>query len=149
MNRHTYLRAYMAGVTVPAAVLLLAITIFIIARIVYQIPVPIERVIIFPMALIPNIFGAWNILYVSLAGRRRLPIGLHGAILPFILAPIGIFVATHLHFLTISGNSVTYFVVIHIPYAFLGVIFGIAVVIYYLVWKYLVAFLNELVGLAK
>lgn len=149
MNRHTYLRAYMAGVTVPAAVLLLVLTIFVIARFVYNVPIPIERVIIFPMALIPNVFGAWNILYAALNGHRRWPIGLHGAILPFLLAPAGYFFATHLLFLAVSGNGVTYFEVVHIPYGVIAIVFPIGVAIYYLIWKYLVGFLNTLVGLPE
>ncbi|HEV2615522.1 MAG TPA: hypothetical protein VGU63_02805 [Candidatus Acidoferrales bacterium] len=147
MNRHIYLRAYMAGVTVPAAVLLLVFTIFVIARFVYQVPIPIERVIVFPMALIPNVFGAWNILYIALG--RRWPIGLHGAVLPFLLAPAGYFVAAHLHFLAAERSGVTYFEAVHIPYGIIAVVFPIGVAIYYLIWKYLVGFLNELVGLTE
>lgn len=149
MNRHPYLRAYMAGVTVPAAMLLVVLTIFCIARFVYQVPIPIERVIIFPMALIPNIFGAWNILYVALSGHRRLPIGAHGAILPFLLAPIGYLVATRLHFAAASRGAVVYFDTVHAPYGLIAVVFPIGVVLYYLVWKYLVGFLNNLVGLSE
>ena len=64
MSQHPYLRAYMAGITVPTVFLLVAMTGFIIARLVYNVPIPIERVIVFPMAVIPNLWGVWNMLYV-------------------------------------------------------------------------------------
>ena len=57
MNAHPYLRAYMAGISVPTPLLLVALTLFSIARFVYNVPVPVERVIIFPMAIVPNLFG--------------------------------------------------------------------------------------------
>ena len=58
MNTHPYLRAYMAGVVVPSLVLLVALTVFILTRLVFQVPIPIERVIIFPTALVPTAFLA-------------------------------------------------------------------------------------------
>ena len=86
MNTHPYLRAYMAGVMVPSIFLLVVLTAFIVTRIVLRVPVPIERVIIFPMAVVPNLFGVWNMLYVALRTHRHLPIGFHGALLPLIMA---------------------------------------------------------------
>ena len=40
------------------------------------------------MALVPNLFGLWNMFYLWLRPRPHLPIGLHGALLPFVLAPL-------------------------------------------------------------
>ena len=91
MNNHPYLRAYMAGISVPTPLLLVALTLFSIARFVYNVPIPVERVIIFPMAIIPNLFGVWNMLYLASRSHTHLPLGIHGAILPFILAPTGFF----------------------------------------------------------
>ena len=54
MSNHPYLRAYMAGISVPTPLLLIPLTAFFMARFVYNIPVPVERVIIFPMAIITN-----------------------------------------------------------------------------------------------
>ena len=65
MNNHPYLRAYMAGIAVPTPLLLVALTLFSIARFVYNVPIPVERVIIFPMAIVPNLFGVWNVLHVA------------------------------------------------------------------------------------
>jgi len=69
MNQHPYLRAYMAGVTVPSMMLLVVLSGFLIARYTFQIPIPIERAIIFPMALVPNIFGVWNMFFLWLDSR--------------------------------------------------------------------------------
>ena len=87
---HPYLRAYMAGIVVPTAFLLVAMTVFTLARFVFEVPVPIERVVVFPMALIPNLFGVWNMLYVGLRSRSPLSIGAHGALLPFVIVPLGL-----------------------------------------------------------
>ena len=42
MNTHSYLRAYMAGISVPTPLLLVALLLFSIARFVYNAPVPVE-----------------------------------------------------------------------------------------------------------
>jgi len=48
-----------AGTETP--LLLIPLTAFFMAQFVYNIPVPVERVIIFPMAIMPNLFGVWKI----------------------------------------------------------------------------------------
>ncbi len=148
MNNHPFLRAYMAGIAVPTMFLLVAMTGFFAARYVFQIPIPIERVIIFPMALVPNLFGVWNILYVWLRPRRHLPIGFHGALLPFLLAPIGFTIATSLGFLAVSPRGFILFQAITIHYTFVATGFLCGLIVYYLVWKHLVGFFNELLGIA-
>ena len=135
MNRHPYLRAYMAGITIPTAFLLVAVAGFIIARNVYAVPIPIERIIPFPMAFVPNLWGAWNMLYIALHSRRWLSIGFHGALLPFILAPCG-YVVQRVFGLMIWN-----------PQIFI-LAFPIGLVVYYLAWKYAVGFFNELLGVA-
>jgi hypothetical protein len=131
MNRHRYLRAYMAGSVLPTMFLLVAMVAFTMVRYVYDVPIPIERVIVFPMALVPNIWGLWNMLYVWLRQHRHVPIGLYGALLVVLIMPIGFSVARLLgfslprHFLAVLGPSA-------------------ALAAYYLLWKYLVNFLNEL-----
>ncbi|SRR5260221_460801 len=147
MNHHPYLRAYMAGVVAPTVGLLVALTVFCIARYVCSVPAPIERLIIFPMAVIPNIFGVWNMLYVKLRSHWQMPIGLHGALLPFFLAPIGAALATSLGYLKLTSTGLVYFDFVRIPYGYLPVGPFIAVAAYYLIWKYVVGFLNELQGI--
>jgi len=133
MNQHPYLRAYMAGIAIPTMFLLVASTAFTLVRYVYNVPIPIERVIVFPMAVVPNLWGIWNIIW--LMSGRRIPIGVFGAILPFLLVPGG-WLVTHL-----VNFPVPAFVPQLLPY-----IFPIALAIYYLAWKYLVAALNRIVG---
>ena len=49
MNRHPYLRAYLAGIACPTVFLLVVMTAYTIIRYVYNVPIPVERVIMFPL----------------------------------------------------------------------------------------------------
>ena len=147
MNTHPYLRAYMAGIVAPSLGLLVALTVFILTRLVFQVPIPIERVIVFPMALVPNAFGLWNIFYVSSRPHRHLPIGFHGALLPVIMAAMGAFAAACGGFLTVGTHGVTWFQAISVPYFLIVPWFLAGVVVYYLVWKYAVGFFNRVLGI--
>jgi len=137
MNQHPYLRAYMAGIAVPNIVLVLGVTAFTIARYAYNWPIALERVMIFPMAVVPNLWGLWNMLFIASHARTHLSIGLHGALLPFLLAPLGILLTSALHF-QIPGFAS------HI----LPIAAPVALIVYYLVWKYVVHFLNAVLGIA-
>ena len=137
MNQHKYLRAYMAGIVVPTFALLLIATGFTLERYVYNFPIPIERVIVFPMAVVPNLWGLWNIFFIASHQRTNLSIGIHGAILPLILAPLGILMTSLLDF-TIPGFATHIF----------PVAAPVALIAYYLVWKYFVASLNQILGIA-
>ncbi len=137
MNQHTYLRAYMAGITVPTIFLLVVATVFTMLRYVFDVPVPVERVIVFPMAVVPNAWGLWNILFVALRSRWQLSLGLHGALLPILLAPLGIVVASLLNF------PIPKFAAHALPIA--G---PVALIVYYFAWKYLVGFLNRVQEIA-
>ena len=148
MNTHPYLRAYMAGIVVPTIVLLLVLTGFVVMRFVCQFPVPIERVIVFPMALVPNLFGVWNMFYLWLRPHRHLPIGLHGALLPFLLVPLGYLIGTGLSVIALGPQGIVYFREITLPYQYFAMGFCFALIIYYLVWKYLVGFFNQILGIA-
>lgn len=149
MSNHPYLRAYMAGISAPTPFLLVVLTLFLVARFVYNIPVPVERVIIFPMAIIPNLFGVWNMLYLASRARTRLPLGIHGAILPFIIAPAGFLLGHSLGILDATHHGLVYFGVAEIHYAFLAMLFPGALIVYYLVWKYLIGFFNRIAGVAE
>ena len=149
MNNHPYLRAYMAGISVPTPLLLVALTLFSIARFVYNVPIPVERVIIFPMAIIPNLFGVWNMLHLASRSRTHLPLGIHGAILPFILAPMGFLLARCLGFLETTSHGLVYFGVVEVHYVHVALAFPAAVIVYYLIWKYLIGFFNQVAGIAE
>ena len=144
---HPYLRAYMAGIVVPTAFLLVVMGVFSLARFVFHVPVPIERVIVFPMALIPNAFGAWNMLHLGLTSDRRLSIGVHGALLPFVLVPLGLMLGALLGVVTIDHDGVHAFETVRLSYMPAVLVFPLVVIVYYLVWKYIVGFLNDLVGI--
>ncbi|MGA7381738.1 MAG: hypothetical protein WBX03_12890 [Terriglobales bacterium] len=148
MNTHPYLRAYMAGIVVPTLVLLLVLSGFVMARLVCRVPLPIERVIVFPMALVPNMFGLWNMFYLWLRPRPHLPIGLHGALLPFILAPCGLALASGLSFVTLGSRGLMWLDQLVVPYPYVAVAFAVGLIVYYLVWKYLVGFFNQMLGIA-
>jgi len=137
MNKHPLLRAYLAGIAVPTAFLLIIMAVYALIRYVYAVPIAVEKVIVFPMAAVPNVWGLWNVLYQALRQRRHLPVGIFGSVLPLLLAPSGYFVARLLHF-SIPPE------VLHVaPFAL-----PIGMIVYYLAWKYFVGFLNAELGIA-
>lgn len=137
MNKHPYLRAYMAGIAIPTVFLLFVMTAYTIDRYVYDIAIPIERVIVFPMAAIPNAWGLWNVIYVAFLQKRQVPLGLFGVALPLLLVPGGYLVTRLLNF------AIPEFVLHALPFAL-----PIALIVYYLAWKYFVGFLNAELGIA-
>ena len=137
MNKHPYVRAYLAGIAVPTMFLLVIMSVYTLLRYVYAFPVPIERAIVFPMAVVPNLWGLWNILYLALLARRHFSLGIFGGVLPLLLAPCGYLVA-HLVGLDIPAHLISF--------ALLGLPVGL--VLYYLVWKYFVGYLNAELGIA-
>lgn len=127
MKGHPYLRAYMAGVLLPSWLLLVALGLFLIA------PRHIAGGIVFPMAMVPNLWGLWNVLYTS-SLRGRIPIGIFGALLPLIVAPVGVTLA--------SALGLSFYRLIDA-----APVLPFAMAIYYLAWKYAVAFFNRIVDL--
>ncbi len=148
MNTHPYIRAFLAGVFVPTLILPLLLAFFILTRLVLQWPVPIERGLVFPLALVPAVWGAWSMLWLWSHAQTHLPLGIHGALLPFLLLPCGATIARHLGILALGASGVTWFQVLHIPYLLIACVFAFALAAYYLVWKYVVGFLNRMLGIA-
>jgi len=148
MNSHPYLRAFLAGAFVPTLILPLLLTGFILLRLVLQMPFPFERGLIFPMALVPSLWAVWNMLWIGSHQRTRIPIGVHGAILPLLLLPCGATLATGLGILSLGAHGVTWFQSLYIPYLVIALFFAAALVGYYLAWKYIVGFLNRTLGIA-
>lgn len=138
MSAHRYLRAYLAGIAVPTVFLLVFVTGFTVARHLGRIPGPAERVIIFPMAVLPNLWGTWNMLYAWLARRRRIPIGLYGAVLPLIVGPSAV-VLSHVMGVELPNLAVRLF----------PVALAVVTAAYYLLWKYLVRLLNEVLEITS
>lgn len=144
MRPRPYLRAYMAGIVVPTIFLVVIMAVLawrqyyfeVSSQFVIPLPSrPLERAFIFPMAVVPNAWGLWNVLYVALPDRAKLSVGLHGAILPLVLMPAGVVLAGLLDAFTIQWR----FALPMIP---------VGMGVYYLAWKYVVGFLNAEVGVA-
>jgi hypothetical protein len=134
----------MAGITLPTMVLLLIMSADAIHRasegsssaLLGVEVMHLERALIFPMAFVPNLWGLWNAVY--LAVHRRLPswpLGLHGAVLVPFLAFGGL---TLLRLLGVVRLDVVTILPI-IPFV---------MAVYYLVWKFVVGFLNREMGIA-
>jgi len=137
MNKHPYLRAYLAGIAVPTVFLLVVMTNYTIIRYVWDVPIHIERLIVFPMAAVPNAWGLWNVLYRALNAGRRISLGVFGGALPLLLVPGGYVVARLLDI------TVPHVVFVLAPFGL-----SVLLIVYYLVWKYFVGFLNAELGIA-
>ena len=144
MRTHPYVRAYMAGIVVPTLFLLVVVAIDAYQKYYFEvsnqfvIPLasrPLERALLFPMAVVPNVWGLWNMLYLRLRRRVHLSLGAHGALLVVCLIPGGIGLAR-------------LFDTFAIQWQFALPMFPIGMAVYYLAWKHVVAFLNEEMGIA-
>lgn len=134
MKGHPYLRAYMAGILLPTWFLLMVLGAFLLGHFTQRLPARLESAIVFPMAVVPNLWGLWNLLYTSLWLRERVSIGVFGALLPLVLVPAGVALASVLDLRLYSLRQA-------------GVILPVAMAVYYLAWRYVVAFFNKVVEL--
>jgi len=148
MNTHPYLRAFLAGVFVPTLVLPLILAGFILVRLVLQVPVPIERALVFPMALVPSLWGLWNMLWLGSHARTHLAVQYYGMLLPLLLMPAGAIAASSLGVLAIGATGVTWFHACNASYALILPAFLGVLAAYYLLWKYVVGFTNRVLGIA-
>jgi len=96
---------------------------------------PLQRALLFPMAVVPNMWGLWNMLYLRYRSRLPWTLGLHGALLVVLLIPGGVVLAGALDTFTIQ-------------WGFALPMFPIGMAVYYLAWKYGVGRLNAEVGIA-
>jgi len=144
MKTHPFVRAYMAGIAVPTCMLILILTVYAYNRFYFEVSsqfviplpgAPLDRAIVFPMAVVPNLWGARNILYLAIRSCPRWSLGVHGAVLPLVLMPLGVALARSLDVFELNWELV-------LPMVPVGM------TVYYLAWKYLVGFLNQEVGIA-
>ena len=70
-------------------------------------------------------------------GVAACPIGMHGAVVPAVMFPLALVAARVFGFEFVAGA--TPFVLLTLP---------LLMILYYLVWKYLVGFLNAMLGIA-
>jgi len=133
----------MAGIVVPTLFLLVVVAFDAYHRYYFEVPNqfvlglpahPLDRAFLFPMAVVPNAWGLWNMLHLALRTRLRLPLGVHGALLVLLLVPGGAALASLVDSFAIQMQ----FALPMIP---------IGMGAYYLTWKYLVLFLNEELGI--
>jgi hypothetical protein len=148
MTTHAKLRGFLAGIFVPTLVLPLMLTVFIVVRIYLRIPVPIERALVFPMALVPCIWGLWNLLWVETHEKTRLSLGAHGALLPLLLLPGGALIGCSLGVFQIQLHGVCWFGGCTVPYVLIVPVLLAVIAGYYLVWKYIVGAVNRILGIA-
>jgi hypothetical protein len=151
MTRHRYLRAYMAGVAVSTLCFLLLLLVTFIVSAFHKgkkmedpklRPDEAVELVVFSMVMVPNVFGFWNMLYVAVRRRRNWPLGLHGALAPFVIFPIGVIHARAMHAFTLVPGGYVHFGQM-ITYRHFAILFTVEVVVYYLVWKYAVGFFNR------
>jgi hypothetical protein len=144
MRTHPYVRAYMAGIVVPTLFFLVVVAIDAYQKYYFEvsnqfvIPLasrPLERALLFPMAVVPNVWGLWNMLYLRIRRRVHLSLAAHGALLVVLLIPGGIGLAR-------------LFDTFAIQWQFALPMFPIGMAVCYLTWKHVVAFLNEEMGIA-
>lgn len=130
---HPYLRAYMAGVALPTMVVPVVIVGLSLLQPTGH-PFHIEDVVIFPIGLVPNAWGLWNMFYVRLRTRWEVPAGLYGAFLVVLLAPAAFGIQLMLGKMLWTPSLVA----IGLPMTLAG---------YYLAWKYVVARFNDVLGI--
>ena len=144
MRPRRYLRAYMAGIVVPTLFLLVIMVVDAYQKYYFEVsnqfvfPLasrPLQRALLFPMAVVPNMWGLWNMLYLRYRSRLPWTLGLHGALLVVLLIPGGVVLAGALDTFTIQ-------------WGFALPMFPIGMAVYYLAWKYGVGRLNAEVGIA-
>jgi hypothetical protein len=144
MRPHPYLRAYMAGIVVPTLFLLVIVVVQAFRRYYFEVPsqfvlgypaLPLDRTFLFPMAVVPNAWGLWNMLYLTLPSRVRVPLGVFGSLLVLILVPGGVALTRLFDAFTIQMD-------LAVP------MIPIGMGVYYLAWKYAVGPLNAEMGIA-
>lgn len=86
-------------------------------------------------------------IWLGTQGKLHQPIGLHGAVLPLLLMPCGAALASCLGILQVGARGATWFDACYVPYALIAPCFAAALVGYYLLWKYVVGFLNRVLGI--
>jgi hypothetical protein len=148
MKTHPYLRAFLAGILVPTLVLPVLLGAFIVLRLWMNVTFPIERGLVFPMALVPVLWGVWSMLWQASRESTHFPVGVHGAFLPLLMMPAGAFIGTYAGVLKLGASSAQWFNSISIPYTLIACFLAAAVAAYYLAWKYIVGFVNRVLGIA-
>ena len=129
---HPYLRAYLAGIALPTMVIPLILVALMVTRPTTH-DFHIEDVVIFPLSLVPNAWGLWNMLYVWIRRRRQINAGIYGALLVVAIVPL----AFGVQFALGKFQWTPELFAIGFPVALVG---------YYLAWKFVVSGINDILG---
>jgi hypothetical protein len=144
MRPHPYLRAYMAGIVVPTLFLLVIVVAQAFRTYYFEVPsqfvlgypaLPLDRAFLFPMAIVPNAWGLWNMLHLAVRSRVGVSTGIFGSLLVPVLVPAGVA-------LTRLVDSFPIQMDLALP------MIPIGMMVYYLAWKYAVGPLNAEMGIA-
>lgn len=131
-----YVRAFLAGMAFPAAILPVVYSILYLSGHQEVRTLPLQ----FMPLLLPLVFGAWNILYFVVAERFPVRNSIRclwaaGALLGFLVALVGVFVIGLPGILLGLTGPMQYLPLVVIP------------VFYGLIWRFVVGSLDRLVGL--
>jgi hypothetical protein len=130
---HPYLRAYLAGIALPTMIMpfvLIGLSLYNSAAH----PFHVEDVLVFPMGLVPNAWGLWNVLYLWLSRGRRMPIGIFGSALVVVIVPLALAIQLALGKVIWTAEL-------------FAIGFPMALVVYYLAWRIVVAGINDVLGI--
>lgn len=135
MTGPKFLRAYMAGLVPPSIIALLSYIAATVAHTFFNAALPpVEKGIMFPLVVVPNLWGIWNGLWA--VSSKRLPLGVHGALMPFLSFGLGAMAAKLLD-IPITDQMIR----------MLPLSLAMSVATYFLIWKYGVRYLNRIAGI--
>ena len=131
-----YVKAFIAGLAFPATVFPILYSGVYLGGQGEVRTVPVQ---FFPL-FIPLVFGLWNDLYFLIGKRcpvrdRNVRLWAHGGILGFLAAVFGVFVIGIPALLFNVTGGIQYLPLVVVP------------IVYGLIWRYVVKYLNDLVGL--
>ncbi len=136
-----YAKAFIAGLAVPAFFLslLLSISAWFGKLNLYS----------WDILLGPIIYGTWNILYVAIKEKypvknKPMRFGIHGSILGFLfVASFFLYPEAHQE---MSGSISALSKSVNVNFLFHGLSLVWVPIVYYLIWRYLIYPINELLG---
>ena len=148
MNPHPYLRAYLAGVFVTTLILPSCSRRSSSFASCFRCPSPLSAVSSFPCPSSPRSGDCGTCSGSPRASARILPSACTARCCLFCCCLSEPPSPTATAFSRLGATSVTWFNALSIPYALIAVVFCCGVAAYYLVWKYIVGFINRTLGIA-
>lgn len=128
-----HLHAYLAGAAVPTVLLPVMLVTYCAVRSQINPDIGLERMMQFPLALAPLVWGVWNVVWASQPEQQRLPLGVHGAVVPVVLAPLAVWGYESLGVKLPEGAV-----------GFIGPGIPLMMALYFVLWRTVVGRLNKL-----